>query len=242
MDISHIDLTDQFTGILKRTISHNAIFYLLADHLKKKIPASLVRMGDGEQIILYRYFNGDGDKLIRNVFDKEWEVRMGYVDATIADAAGYILDAERSCTYFSPNLTGTVYDSFNLYQYFSERDFYVDNFFVNTLRHEQIEELYKLAKKILILHHNQELGQYVIDHYNRVSGSAKNIDNTDHYRFEYMQLKNWDQINEIVERAGLSDNTLILISGSKIIGPRLTNKYNKICIDIGNTMDHWLFC
>ncbi len=230
MDMSNIRLTDNSVRILTKTISDKAIFYIIIDHIVRNIPMSIVRMGDGEQIILYKYFNEDSELYISDIFDNEWTTRMGYVNAKVKDAYKYIIEAEETCTYFAPNLAGTIYPSFNLYKYFKERDFYVDNFFVNVISHENIDAIYKVAKKILIIHAEPKLGNI-----------ATTKLNNDNYSFEYLQLTNWDQVDDVVKKAGESDNKLILISGSKVIGPRLANKYSKICIDIGNTMDHWLF-
>ena len=227
-------LTPKRFNIAHNTISYNTFFLIVRQHLVNKQPMSHVRMADGEKIMINHYLENKGDLLIHDVFkswEEGWAVRMGYVGCTVNQAYNILMEAEKLTTYFAPSQVGLLVtnhleSTFDLYDHFPPRDKYVDHFFINDIKKEQIKELYKIAKKITIIHANPWLGEYF------------KSNNTSEYEFEYVHLSNWDQVDSVVETVSNSDSNLVLVCGSKIVGPKIAQS-NKVCLDIGNTIDRW---
>lgn len=225
--LKDLKLDKDQSEILKNTMSSNSFYYLLANHIVNNIPMSVVRMGDGEKIILDNKHSG---KEFKDLVTEDWIPRMGYKDCSIENAADLIIEAIKECTYFAPNLNGVIDSSFSLYNFNIKHKSFIDNFFVNSFTKSQINVLYKLAKKILIINNNDDIKQYAINKYSN-----------EDYQFEFLKLANWTELRSIEFLASISKANLVLISGNKCLGPRLA-KYGKISVDVGNTIDKWLEC
>lgn len=218
-----------------KIMSYHAFFHIVVKHLKCNIPMSIVRMADGEKMILDIYHkqkkkNMSIKELMSIFTEEEWEVRMGMVNATVEDIVKGLYEAESLATYFAPSVSGLYLDIYKVKEYFPPRNFYIDVFWHNDFKPHQIKEIYELGNKITVIHSDKNLKEIL-----------KNKSN-DKYTFNYVHLSNWDQADTVIEEVGKSDSKLILVSGSKRIGPNLATRYDKICLDIGNTMDYWLSC
>lgn len=219
-------LSEDKRSIALSTISSNSFYYVILDHILKNIPMSVVRMGDGERLILEDYKNGSNS--LKNRFNDEWINRMGLVDIDIEYLANSLIRAANTCTYFAPNINGLVKDNFYLYEYFNKRDIYIDNFFVNYFSQGRINLLYREAKTVAILNRNDDILHSFLEKSDT--------------QITYLPFKitNWNQYQEVAEQVIKSKAKLVLVSGYKELCPYISTNGSTICLDIGNSMEQWI--
>jgi len=223
-----VKLTEQQIERCLNTISPNTFHMIVGSALVSGKGLSAVRMGEGE-LKLCHCLKQDGD--LNEWFSKEWLVRCGVDGIDKKELTTRVFAAINNCDYFSPSISGIINPIFDLYFLRSEQR-YVDNFFVNFWSEEQIVQLYKQAKHVVLLHANEGTGVA----FNRRANDYLGIKAT------YLPLSNWVQSESIIEQVKQLDAPLILFSGgpaSKYIASEIA-KTNKVVLDIGNSIDRFI--
>jgi|SRR5579859_228444 len=209
----------------ERTISSNAFFYIVAHNILNHTALSVVRMGDGERLLLDA--NGADGEIIRR-FDDAWLERMGLTGMTYGELRRRLQLAVDTTQYFAPSITGLVNKSFDLHSYFSHKKL-VDNFFINQWDAAQKEELLMKADGVLLIHANAEIADAMQRKYTR-------------FKVSFLKLSMWDQTEDVIAKSRTNPAQLVLFSGGcagKYIGPAIA-KQGKVVIDVGNSMSVWL--
>jgi len=214
------------------TISAHTFYMIVGDALCTGEPLSVVRMGDGECAILKL---PDTDELITIPgFGEDWIEPLGLTGITNREARRRVILAAESCSHFAPSVTGIYRPDYDLYQFFPARQRYVDNFFVNIWDEKMKIELFQKAGHVLFIHRNAHTADSL---QLRAQGNIG-------VKVTYLQLKDWKQADEVVEKAARIDAPLVLFSAGpagKYIGPEISEGGNipKVVLDIGNTADYW---
>lgn len=219
---SHLSLMQR--ARCKQFLSSNAFYLLLCDDLTKKTPSSVVRMGDGERLLLDHIVD---NKLLSEALDSEWRKRMGCLDIPNDVLLERLGIAGNSCKYFAPSIAGICWQHFELFDFFEPRDQYVDNFFVNAWSPQMIQYMYSLASKITLIHASVGLA----DAYQSRHGA----------KVQHVPLSTWQQTEDVIKRVSDQDCDLVLFSagpGGKYIGPKIAES-GKVVIDVGNAAEQW---
>lgn len=218
-------LTPESMAIAERTMSSSSFFYVVLHHLQLKLPMSVVRMGDGECILLSQDF---ADDEIVEFFDENWLRRMGMYNITYGELRDRLTRAANNCDYFAPSVTGLIKNDYNLYKFFVHQKL-VDNFFVNMWTSAQILELYETSLGITLIHSNRNLGDEMIKKYSRFDAS-------------FVELSSWEQTEDVIKQVSEKQHQLVLFSAGcagKYIASEIA-KQCKVVIDVGNSAARWI--
>lgn len=229
-------LTAEQRQITQSTISTQAFYYVVLDHLLKHEGLSVVRMGDGERTLLTAYKmlkSSEPSRLADPVSSEDgaWRKRLGVEGISYAEVYSRLLIAGNESKFFAPNINGLVNSPFSVHEFFTWRELYVDNFFVNVWSNESLVELYKQAGHVVFLHASRGLADAFQIRLKRKLG----------VKLTYFELNSWHQSADIIERVSQVDAPLVLFSG----GPALKymavdfERQGKVALDIGNTADRW---
>jgi glycosyltransferase GT-like protein len=229
-------LTSKRFDTAHHIISPRAFFQIVLDALQTKKPLSVVRMGDGERLLMDLTKNDVTSQLLTRPGCEEWMKALGLEGITKKEIRRRLLSAERNADYFAPSVTGLYNDGFNLYDIFPKRKSYVDNFFVNDWEEEMKIKLFKEAGHVLLIHANPHTADSM---QLRVQANLG-------VKVEYIHLSNWSQSESVIDRAAANDAPLVLFSGGpacKYIGYIISRGgYKpKVVLDLGNAADHWTF-
>lgn len=222
-------LTSKEKAFCKKTISSRATYALVGDAIVRKEGMSIVRMGDGERHLLAATDEGVFD--ILEGLSAGWLKRLGIEGLSLAAIQERILEAGNSCTYFAPSVSGISYRNYHLYDYFTLRRHYLDNFFINEWTKDMIQRLLKASNGVYIMHNEHET---VIQNF------QKNYDTGTH--FSGFRKTSARDNEAAIKAAKESDAQLILFSAGpagKVIGPRIAAETNKVVLDVGNTLIQW---
>lgn len=220
-------LTEEQLKIAHRTMSGGTFHHIVMHHLTMRKSLSVVRMGDGESLLLEEALKRQAHEKI-DLFDDVWNQRMGVDGMTYGDLIQRLTRAASECDYFAPSINGLVDKSFNLYNYFDHPRL-VDNFFVNQWTHQQKRELYEAAENVLLIHSSVRLA----DEFQR---------RLSFFKLRFIQLSSATQAEAVLKKASADSNQLVLLCAgpcAKYIGPAIA-KNGKVVIDVGNSIDHWL--
>jgi hypothetical protein len=228
-------LDNQHMKYALRTLSPYAFFYIVGDAILNKKPLSTVRMGDGEVSLLKACLDKRGEPEyftnFINTYDDDKLKRMGIYGIKYAQLDRRLRIAGNECTHFAPSVSGLTQDGYNLYDWFSTRQQYVDNFFVNIWDSQMQAELYKAAGKVLFIHRNVETADAMQANLKKHLGVA----------VQFLRLSTWEQSDNIIDQAQNSQAPLVLFAGgpaSKYISPEIA-KVGKVVLDLGNATDLW---
>lgn len=215
-------------------ISSNAFYIMVADALLQKKVLSVVRMGDGEKLLMDLCEGVDMGENYRDVSDPDWMGRLGCLGIQPELLYKRLLWAANECTWFAPSISGVIRDEFALFERFDRRDRYVDNFFVNQWDEEMKINLYKAAGHILFIHRNPLS-------FDALQIRCKKIG----VKTSYLKLDNWSETDKVIEEARAIDAPLTLFSAGpagKYIGHHIARWGNipKVSLDLGNSSDQWL--
>lgn len=215
-------------------MSSNTFYMLVASALLQKDALSVVRMGDGEKLLLDMCEDLPLEDAARDVNDPDWMGRLGCLGIDKTELYERIRSAANECDWFAPSISGIIREDFDLYGRFPARERYVDNFFVNSWTDEMRINLYKTAGHILFIHRNPRSFDAL-----RIRAGSIGVEAS------YIQMENWQQSEEIVKKAADIDAPLVLFSAgpaSKYIGHRISRggRIGKVTLDLGNSSDHWL--
>jgi hypothetical protein len=229
-------LTSKRFETAQHIMSHRAFFEIVLDALQTKKPLSVVRMGDGERLLMdMTNDNTTSTELIRPGYE-DWMRTLGLEGITKKEIYGRLWLASRQADYFAPSVTGLYNDGFNLFDIFPKRKNYVDNFFVNDWEEDMKARLFKEAGHVLLIHANAHTADSM-----QLRAQA-NLG----VKVEYIPLSNWRQAESVIDRAADNDAPLVLFSGGpacKYIGYGISRGGNKpkVVLDLGNAADHWTF-
>lgn len=217
-----------------RTISSNTFYMIVASTLVERGELSVVRMGDGEKLLMDMCEGIPPDEKYRNVEDPNWMERLGCLGIDVELLRERLNYAATECTYFAPSVTGITRPEFELYSRFPRREQYVDNFFVNAWTEDMKINLFKAAGHVLFIHRNVATADAMQIRAKYGIG----------VKVTWLKLDNWQESESVISQASKVDAPLVLFSGgpaSKYIGPRIAKGGNvpKVVLDLGNAADHW---
>jgi len=215
------------------TISTSTFYMMVANAVLRREPLSIVRMGDGEKLLM-DYLEGLPAST-RDVEDDDWMGRLGCLGIDKCDLHDRIKLAANECTWFAPSISGIIREDFELYNRFRSRPRYVDNFWCNAWTEEMKINLYKAAGHILFIHRNPNSYAALADRAHELLG----------VKTSYIQMDNWRQSEDVIAQAYEVDAPLVLFSAgpaSKYIGHRIATRgrISKVSLDLGNSSDLFL--
>jgi hypothetical protein len=215
-------------------ISSNAFYLMVTDAILKKQVLSVVRMGDGEKLLMDLCEGLDLGPAYRDITDPTWMTNLGCLGIQPELLYKRLNWAANECTWFAPSVSGIIRPEFSLYDRFDKRDRYVDNFFVNQWDDEMKINLYKAAGKVLFIHRNPLSFEAL-----KVRCAKINVEAT------YIKLENWQQTDDVIAKAQADEAPLVLFSAGpagKYIGHHIArwSKIPKVALDLGNSSDQWL--
>jgi hypothetical protein len=216
------------------TISSNTFYIMVANAILQKQVLSVVRMGDGEKLLMDLCEGVDMGTGHRDVEDPTWMERLGCLGIQPELLYKRLQWAANECTWFAPSVSGIIRPEFSLYDRFDARDRYVDNFFVNQWDDEMKINLYKAAGKILFIHRNPLSFDALKTRCAKIGVEAT-----------YIKLENWQQTDDVIAQAQADEAPLVLFSAGpagKYIGHHIArwSKIPKVTLDLGNSSDQWL--
>lgn len=219
------------------TVSSNAFYMLVGDALDSGKNLSIVRMADGEKMLMDLCNEGNSDDLITPTieFNADWLKRMGVSDIPKKILKARLLEAAMNATYFSASLSGIQIPKYFV-DNFSPRGVYIDNFFPNDWDEEMKINLFKKAGHVLFIHRSTNTADAIQIRAKYVLG----------VKVTYLKLTHWTEAESVIEKAKAIDAPLTLFSAgpaSKIIGPAIATSGNipKVTLDIGQAADRWTF-
>ncbi len=219
------------------TISSHTFYMLVGNALSRKESLSIVRMADGEKLLLDLCNKNHDNEFIQPTeqFSAEWLKNFGVSDIPISTLKERLLSAAKNSDYFAASLAGIQFPQYNVDE-FSPRGFYVDNFFPNQWDEPMKENLFKKAGHVLFIHRNL----HTADAMQIRAKYALNV------KVTYLALSHWSQADDVIKKAHKIDAPLVVYSAgpaSKIIGPEIAKYGNipKVTLDIGQAADRWTF-
>lgn len=217
------------------TISPHVFYMMVGDALDTKKSLSVVRMADGEKLLM-DLCDDSSEPISPTVqFPKDWLERFGVLDIPKNVLKSRLIRAANETDYFAPSLAGIQYPDYNV-DHFSERGVYIDNFFPNSWDETMKINLFKKAGHVLMIHRNTHTADAMQIRAKYALG----------VKVTYIKLSNWKEADDVIEKAKKVDAPLVLYSAgaaSKIIGPAIATSGNipKVTLDIGQAMDRWTF-
>jgi len=225
--------------ICHNTISSNAFYMLVGSALLNRGSLSVVRMGDGERLLMKEILDGDNDETwLRDPArgrNEKWMEMLGCAGISRGVLFDRLVEAGNECDYFAPSLSGINRPDYDLYSFFKARSRFVDNFFVDEWTDAMKIKLYQIADHVLFIHRNP-LSAKVFRFRLKYSLGVE---------MSYLQMSTWQEADEVIAKAAEIDAPLVLFSGGpagKFIGPRIARggSINKVVIDLGHASDPWL--
>jgi hypothetical protein len=210
---------------------------LVGNALDKKENLSVVRMADGEKLLMDLCNKDTESEFIEPTeqFSADWLKNFGVSDIPKKLLKERLLLAANKADYFAASLAGIQYPQYNV-DNFSPRGYYVDNFFPNQWDETMKQNLFKKAGHVLFIHRNTNTADAMQIRAKYVLG----------VKVTYLKLTHWSEADEIIEKANKIDAPLVVYSSgpaSKIIGPAIATNGNikKVTLDIGQAADRWTF-
>ncbi len=218
------------------TISPKAFYPIVLSALSNRESLSVVRVADGEKILLDNCKDANGEFTPITQLDDFWLQRYGVKGITKEELYRRIIKAGTDCTYFAPSISGVLMPDYALWDYFPERGVYIDNFFVNDWTYDMKTALFKEAGHILLIHGNVNLADSM-----QLRAQA-NLG----VKVSYISLTNWSESEEVIKKASRNTAPLVVFSGgpaSKYISNEIatTGCVPKVVLDLGAAAQHWTF-
>lgn len=217
----------------KDTISPYAFYMIVADALVRGLQLSVVRMGDGERMLLEHAKEGNVDEEIKpfGPLNEAWMRRQGCLGIRKRELIRRLFLAATHSTYFAPNVMGVHSPEWDLSQHFLPRRRYVDNWFVRIWNDEMTANLYRAAGRVLFIHGNDEA---------RLAFYATGV----RLGFDVLTLKHssWEQSEDVIKVASNANAPLVIFSAgpaAKHIGVEIARS-GKVVLDVGNAAGSWL--
>lgn len=218
------------------TVSSNTLLFIIGDALVSKKNLSIVRMADGEHILMDWCRNNNSNDIVKPTkqLDENWIEKFGITGITYGELAARLYYAAEKCTYFAASLSGIIMNNYNVYD-FSKREKYVDNFYTYGWSEEYKIGLYKKAGHVLFIHNSNANFLTLKKRANDFFG----------VNVSYIKMSNWADAESVIQQANEIDAPLTIFSAGpagKIIGPRISKEGNipKVTLDIGSGMNRWL--
>lgn len=144
-------ISNEHLKYLKKTMSSNALFLIIYNHLLTKEPASFIRFADGDFEILNSIkYNFS----LKEKYGQEWIKDLGMENINIYKLAEDILEAGNNAKYIAPSISGVNYSIFDGWHFFKERDFYFDIFSFYNFDENMIDDLYKKSNGVGVITRN----------------------------------------------------------------------------------------
>jgi hypothetical protein len=224
--------------IASRTVSPNAFFWMVTDALTNGKRLSCVRMADGEKAIWLQALKQKRSEPLKTPFADipGWVETYGLDGITADEIKQRLHFAAVHSSHFAPSVSGLRQESYNLYDLFPKRDFYIDNFFVDQWSEEQKTELFKMASHVLFIHRNAHTADSM---QLRVQANLG-------VKVHYIKLDNWRECPQVIDKALTYTAPLILFSGGpggKYMAPEIMRRAQGPCVilDIGHGADKFTF-
>lgn len=227
---------DQITRCLN-TISSHTFYMLVGDALDAQKQLSVVRMADGERILMdlcsSSKYTSDELVLPTPQLDAEWLNNYGVTDIPKHLLYKRLRLAAKNCDYFAASLSGIQFSNYNVDD-FSYRARYVDNFYPDAWTEEMKINLFKKAQHVLFIHNNVSFAD----------GMQIRAKYSLGVRVSFIKMDHWSQADDVIEKANQIDAPLVLFASgpaSKHIGPQIASGGNipKVTLDLGHTAGYW---
>jgi hypothetical protein len=221
-----MSLTSKQVDLCRRTMSANAFFELAMDALDTGEDLSAVRAADGEKKLV-EHCRANPTGVIGHLpwMTPGWLERYGCKDIPRALLLERIERGVSECTYFAPSISGIRMPAYDVYDTFQPREIYVDNFFPNSWREDQKIELFKKAKRVLVI-----CGNPLFPEKMRSARLGADV--------RWTRLETWQDAESIIRERQRFPLTLFSAGpASKYIGPSLPG----VTLDIGEAMKRWTF-
>jgi hypothetical protein len=213
----------------KRYLSTDALLIHVCDSLARRTKLSLVRMGDGEASII-KHLKGKAHG--KYLFNPEWLKEYGLVGADLKLIANKLIFAAQFADFYCPNISGLVYDKYEIISLTPPRDYYCEGLYAHTwLYMGRVEELMKYNGGIgVVCRNSNEVADRLFMKYGRMDIEATDYDS-------------WLDYDVAMDFVGQMKAHLILVSAGpsgKFFCVEAAKKFNKVVIDTGSALiRHW---
>lgn len=213
----------------KQYLSSDALLIHVCDALARKKPLSLVRMGDGEKMIV-KYSQGEAPH--RYLTDKIWLQEYGLWKADLKKVGQDLIKAANEADFFCPNISGLVYPKYEMLSFMPKREQYGEGLFAHSwLYMGRVPELMNYSGGIAVVCRSSINISYDL---------GKKYNKIGIHSIDYDSWKDYDRALELIS---LIPAHLILVSAGasgKYLVVEAAKKTGKVVIDTGSALiRHW---
>jgi|SRR3990167_1246213 len=210
-------------ALAKKMISSDAFYIIVCDALARKLPLSVVRMNDGERMIMEV---ARGRNPSHFLTDDNWLKEYGLYGADLKKVGEDLFTAANNSDYFAQFISGWFLPGFDVISLINQRDIYVDGFYPylwkNADRHK---ELLKFDGIAVVCRNSNQMAEKLLIGY-----GAKAIP---------IEYNSWKDYDSAMKQIGECDAHLILCStgaSGKLLNVEASKRYGKVCVDVGSAM------
>lgn len=222
--------TDGILALARRYMSSDALFIIVCDAIARGLPMSVVRMGDGERLIIQVSHGAEPVKFLR---DPVWLDQYGLLCADLKKVGKQLLLAANQATFFGPNIYGLVHEGYDLHSVTEPRSEYVEGLFAYSW--------FYMGRVHNLLHYGGPIG--IVCRRAEQVGIALGNKYGGGLIFELSNYDGWRDYEQVLISIGKMQAKLVLCAvgpSGKSLVVEAASAYGKVVLDVGSAMvNHW---
>lgn len=222
--------SDGILALAHRYMSSDALFIIVCDAIARGLPLSVVRMGDGERMIIQV---AQGAEPIKFLCDGVWLKQYGLLNADLKKIGEQLWTAAKDATFFGPNIYGLVNVGYDLHSVTAPRDEYVEGLFAYSW--------FSMGRVHNLLHYGGPIG-LVCRHAKQI-GVALGKKYGGGLVYELSDYDGWHDYEQALISIGRMEAKLVLCAvgpSGKSLVVEAASAYDKVVLDVGSAMvNHW---
>lgn len=222
--------SDGILALAHRYMSSDALFIIVCDAIARGLPMSVVRMGDGERMIIQV---AQGAEPVKFLCDPVWLDQYGLLNADLKKVGGQLLLAASRATFFGPNIYGLINVGYDLHSVTAPRSEYVEGLFAYSW--------FYMGRVHNLLNCGGPIG-IVCRAAKRVATALGSRYGTG-IIFELSNYDGWRDYEQALISIGRMQAKLILCAvgpSGKSLVVEAASAYDKVVLDVGSAMvNHW---
>lgn len=209
--------------LAKKMISSDAFYIIVCDALMRKKPLSVVRMNDGERMIMEV---AKGRNPSHFLTDDNWLKEYGLYGSNLNSVGMNLFEAANKSDYFAQFISGWFMPGFDVISLIEPRELYVDGFYPYLWKNaDRQKELLKYDGIAVVCRNSDKIAEKLLNNY-----GAKVIP---------IEYNSWEDYDIAIKKIGECDAHLILCStgaSGKLLNVEASKRYGKVCVDVGSAM------
>ena len=209
-------------ALAKKMISSDAFYIIVCDALARKQPLSVVRMNDGERMIMEV---SKGKVPSHFLTDDNWLKEYGLFRADLVKVGEDLFTAANTADYFAQFISGFFLPNFDVISLINPREIYVDGFYPYLWKNmNRQKELLKYNEGIAVVCRNSKK-------------VAENLSAKYGANIISIEYDSWKDYPNALEQIGKSNAGLVLCStgaSGKNLNVEVSKKYGKVSLDVGS--------